>query len=55
MNDLAQLLELMKHDPDAFQGLKIFRFVNYASLLNWTARTAASEWGMSPSYPKIAV
>lgn len=36
MNDLAQLLELMKHNPDAFQGLsivKIFRFVNYASLL----------------------
>jgi len=23
MNGLAQLLELMKHDPDAFQGLSI--------------------------------
>ena len=36
MSDLAQLLELMKHDPDAFQGLstaKISRFVSYATLL----------------------
>jgi hypothetical protein len=36
MNNLTKLVELMKADPAAFEGLsiaKLLRFVNYATLL----------------------